>query len=186
MTSNRCYCGSQRLFSRCCEPYLLSAAVALTAEVLMRSRYSSFCTGHVDYLLATHHPSASSSGDREGLLQTIRATEWLNLLVIDKQKGQKKDTTGVVEFVAAYRSRLGPAAVSNAASNAASNTTGNVAQLHERSKFVREKGFVREKELVREKSRWFYLEGEILPPYQPKRSHPCWCGSGKPFKHCHG
>lgn len=48
------------------------------------------------------------------------------------------------------------------------------AQLHEKSRFVKHKG------------RWFYLEGERLPPLVPKRSEPCWCGSGKKFKQCHG
>ncbi|NEQ54934.1 MAG: zinc chelation protein SecC, partial [Leptolyngbya sp. SIO3F4] len=33
---------------------------------------------------------------------------------------------------------------------------------------------------------WFYLDGEMLPPILPKRNQPCWCGSGKKFKHCHG
>ena len=47
-------------------------------------------------------------------------------------------------------------------------------QLHERSKFVKENGC------------WFYLDGEMLPPILPKRNQPCWCGSGKKFKHCHG
>lgn len=49
-----------------------------------------------------------------------------------------------------------------------------VGQLHERSRFVREN------------KRWFYVDGDILPPILPKRSHLCWCGSGKKFKHCHG
>lgn len=47
-------------------------------------------------------------------------------------------------------------------------------QLHERSKFVKENG------------RWFYVDGAMLPPILPKRNQPCWCGSGRKFKHCHG
>jgi SEC-C motif-containing protein len=47
-------------------------------------------------------------------------------------------------------------------------------QIHERSRFVQHKG------------RWFYLDGDILPPLWPKRNEPCWCGSGKKFKACHG
>lgn len=47
-------------------------------------------------------------------------------------------------------------------------------QLHERSKFVKNN------------DRWFYVDGEMLPPVWPKRNQPCWCGSGKKFKHCHG
>lgn len=48
-------------------------------------------------------------------------------------------------------------------------------QLHERSRFVKEEG------------KWFYLDGEILPPVvaaKPGRNEPCPCGSGKKFKKC--
>lgn len=47
-------------------------------------------------------------------------------------------------------------------------------QLHERSNFVKESG------------QWFYVDGQILPPIKPKRGEPCWCGSGKKYKKCHG
>jgi SEC-C motif-containing protein len=49
-------------------------------------------------------------------------------------------------------------------------------QLHERSRFLREG------------ARWFYLDGEILPPLEEKvgRNAPCHCGSGKKFKRCCG
>ncbi len=50
-------------------------------------------------------------------------------------------------------------------------------QLHERSRFVKEAG------------RWFYIDGEILPPLpalKPGRNDPCSCGSGKKYKKCCG
>ena len=50
----------------------------------------------------------------------------------------------------------------------------NWGQLHERSRFIKENG------------RWFYVDGEMLPPILPQRNQACWCGSGKKFKHCHG
>lgn len=51
---------------------------------------------------------------------------------------------------------------------------GDAGQLHEQSRFVRENG------------RWYYMDGRILPPLEFKRSQPCWCGSGKKYKRCHG
>jgi len=48
-------------------------------------------------------------------------------------------------------------------------------QMHERSRFVKEDG------------RWFYLDGEIMPPASMKkvgRNDPCPCGSGKKYKKC--
>lgn len=52
--------------------------------------------------------------------------------------------------------------------------TNELGQLHERSEFVKIDG------------KWFYVEGEILPGTIPKRNEPCWCGSGKKYKKCHG
>ncbi|MGV2831009.1 YchJ family protein [Myxosarcina sp. GI1(2024)] len=47
-------------------------------------------------------------------------------------------------------------------------------QLHERSRFIKEGDL------------WLYLDGVLLPPIIPKRNEPCWCGSGKKYKKCHG
>ena len=102
----------------------------------MRSRYTAFCRGEVDYLIATHHPSKRQGDDRQSLTQTIAETEWLNLRVLaSREMGE----VGTVEFVAFFKAQ------------------GTLSQLHERSDFVR-------------------LE----------RNDPCWCGSGKKFKKCHG
>ena len=153
----------------------------------MRSRYSAFCQGNVDYLVETHHRDHRSPDERKSLGNSVKQTQWTNLIVVKTQQGQRKDKTGTVEFVAAYRSasllgiqvstdprttdpqttdlqKIGPKKISLKA----------IEQLHERSQFVREKG------------QWFYTNGEILPDYVPKRSHPCWCGSQIPFNHCHG
>jgi SEC-C motif-containing protein len=150
-----CPCGSTRAYGDCCEPYLAGTAIAPTAEALMRSRYTAFCQGRVDYLIATHHPTQRTPDERLSLSQTVQSTTWLGLTVLHTEAGQPEDDTGVVEFVAIYRD-------------------GAVGQLHERSRFRKQKG------------RWFYLEGDPLPPLTPKRHEPCWCGSGKKFKQCHG
>ncbi|NJL45208.1 MAG: hypothetical protein HC922_04545 [Leptolyngbyaceae cyanobacterium SM2_3_12] len=50
----------------------------------------------------------------------------------------------------------------------------SLGQVHERSRFSQQKG------------RWFYLDGDALPPIFPKPQAPCWCGSGKKYKACHG
>lgn len=149
-----CPCGNPRLYTTCCEPYILGTAIAPTAEALMRSRYSAYCRGNVDYLIATHHPSKRRLDSRHDLVKTINQVEWLKLIVVDTHQGTPQDAQGMVEFVAIYR-------------------VGKIEQLHERSQFVQQHG------------RWFYLEGEHLPPLWPKRNQPCWCGSSKKFKQCH-
>jgi SEC-C motif-containing protein len=152
MTVDLCPCGHGKPYSECCAPYVTGQALAPTAEALMRSRYTAYCLGQVDYLISTHHPTQRQPGDREHLTRTLLATTWLGLTLLDTHQGQPADTVGSVEFVARHRA----------------------GQIHERSRFQKQKG------------RWFYVEGDPLPPLEPKRSDPCWCGSGRKFKHCHG
>ena len=163
--SEKCPCGSRRPFAVCCEPYLAGEKTAPTAEALMRSRYTAFCKGEADYLVATHHPDTKQPDDRAALQKTMRNTEWTNLIVLNQTKGTSRDKTGTVEFVAACKSRRPLASVVAGQEK--------LAQLHERSRFVKANG------------QWLYTEGDILPDYRPKRADLCWCGSGKKFKQCH-
>lgn len=51
----QCYCKSGKLFSACCESILRVLEVPQTALALMRSRYTAYCLGDVNYLQATTH-----------------------------------------------------------------------------------------------------------------------------------
>lgn len=160
-----CPCGSKKTLANCCGLYLSGSAIAPTAEALMRSRYTAFHQGHIDYLIATHKTPDS----QVSLAQSIKRTRWLNLRIVNTKKGKAKDKTGIVEFVAAYQP---------AGSILSAQPVGEVMQMHERSHFIKSSG--------KSGDRWLYTTGEMLPPYQPKRTEPCWCGSHKKFKHCHG
>jgi len=46
----KCPCCSNRSFSECCEPFLVGKKIPGTPEELMRSRYSAYATGLVDYI----------------------------------------------------------------------------------------------------------------------------------------
>lgn len=155
MSQNLCPCGSLKAFGQCCQPFLEGHLNVPTPEALMRSRYTAFCRGHVDYLIATHHPSKRQADDTQTLQNTINGTEWLGLTVIKAPRPKPTDTVGFVEFAAFYK-------------------RDEFGQLHERSQFIKEGG------------RWYYLQGEILPTLTLKRNDPCWCGSGKKYKKCHG
>jgi SEC-C motif-containing protein len=50
----------------------------------------------------------------------------------------------------------------------------NIEQLHENSRFIRDN------------NQWYYLDGQILGPIKFSRNEPCWCGSQKKYKKCHG
>jgi SEC-C motif-containing protein len=99
MTS-ACHCGSGRGFDDCCAP-LLAGQVAASPEALMRSRYSAFVTGNVDYLGDTLAPEARADYDRSETEALVAAARWQGLEVrssgID-ETGEK----GHVEFVARY------------------------------------------------------------------------------------
>ncbi len=81
----------------------------------MRSRYTAFVVGDVEYLLATWHPST-----RPATLEADASLRWYGLDVVRTDRGGPLDTTGVVEFIARYRAE------------------GDRGELHETSRFSRE------------------------------------------------
>ena len=52
MIQQTCPCGKGS-YTQCCEPLHLGTAKALTAEQLMRSRYSAFALQQIDYIVQT-------------------------------------------------------------------------------------------------------------------------------------
>jgi len=80
----------------------------------MRSRYSAYGLGLIDYLLATWHAS-TSPGDLE-----LPPVKWLGLEV---RHAEAEGDAGVVEFVARLR-----------------DSSGRAQRLHETSRFVRQDG----------------------------------------------
>lgn len=115
MTSADCPCGSGRPDATCCHP-LHTGTPALTAESLMRSRFSAFALGLDAYLLATWHPST-----RPDSLDLDEAITWRRLQIVDTVAGGEDDETGIVEFRASFR-----------------DADGGAGLLHERSRFIRD------------------------------------------------
>ena len=134
---NHCPCGMERPIAECCGRFHSGQALPASPEELMRSRYSAFCVRDSEYLIETHHPSQHQSDDREHLTRTMESTEWLGLRILESTL--EGNNRGEVEFVAFYRQSGEP-------------DTSPPEQLHERSTFVRED------------ERWYYLDGEMLPP----------------------
>jgi len=131
----RCPCGSGKPFAFCCEPALSGRKPAATAEALMRSRYTAFALGAVDYLIRTTASRKRAPQDAELLAEQTQATIWTGLEIMATEAGKAGDQTGIVEFKASFDSPEGSAI------------------LHERSNFEREEG------------RWVYTDGdvELLP-----------------------
>ncbi len=114
---SRCPCLSGLTYDACCGPLHAGAAVAQTAEQLMRSRYSAFAVGDPDYLKATWHDST-----RPKALELDTDRRWYRLDILRTERGGPFDTDGVVEFRAYHRSPDGKGS------------------QHEVSRFVREDG----------------------------------------------
>ena len=111
-----CPCGSELPYRDCCARLhegLEQGVHAESPEALMRSRYSAYVVGLVDYLLATWHPS-TAPGELE-----LSPVKWIGL---DVRQSEQSGDAGVVEFVARCR------------------VNGRAERLHEISRFVREGG----------------------------------------------
>lgn len=94
-----CPCGSGEAYDACCGRLHRGAALAATAEELMRSRYSAFVAGDSVYLWRTWHPRTRP----DDLTLDTSTRTWTGLQVL----GSGEDW---VEFVASYDSPSGPGA----------------------------------------------------------------------------
>lgn len=80
MSSATCPCGSGNLPENCCGRYH-AGHPAPCAEALMRSRYSAYVLGLVDYLLDTTLPAQKAGLDRDAISQWSARSTWLGLEV---------------------------------------------------------------------------------------------------------
>jgi len=127
-----CPCGLGPGFADCCGPLLAGARQADTAVELMRSRYTAYVEGAVDYLIATTVAAARGRLDRAGLAGYCRTLRGISLRIIAVCGGGILEDSGVVEFAATLRAR------------------GRTFVQHERSRFMREHG------------RWVYIDGDVV------------------------
>ena len=158
-----CPCGKGESLESCCGPFLSHEKLPETAETLMRSRYTAYATGDVDYIIDTHDPDRRGEVDRKNTELWSKHSEWIGLEIVSTDKGQPEDEVGTVEFVARYKIK------------------GVKVEHRERALF-RKQG-----------SRWLFVDGVEVkgPPVrrtEPRvgRNDPCPCGSGKKYKKCHG
>lgn len=95
MVDNNCYCGSYNKYDTCCEPLIKGEKSALSAEALMRSRYSAYVTQKADYILASTHISQRKYYSFTEILQWASSNQWLKLEIL-------KATHDTVDFKAYY------------------------------------------------------------------------------------
>ncbi len=155
-----CPCASGKAFADCCAPFLDGKALPPTAEALMRSRYSAFATGNIEYLEESLMPGTRGDFDAAAVGEWSKSSEWTGLQIRSVEAGGVDDSEGHVEFVALFRQE------------------GADRVHHETGHFGRKDG------------RWYYVEGTMgsRPRTVIKigRNDPCTCGSGKKYKKCCG
>lgn len=156
-----CPCGSSVDYNECCEPYIKGEKAPETAEKLLRSRYSAYTKGEIDYIAETIHPEQLQYHDHKATQKWSEESKWHGLEVLNIEKGQEGDEEGLVEFKAKYTQKI------------------ETHTHHEMAIFKKEE------------DKWFFYDGEPVAPEQfvreqPKvgRNEPCPCGSGKKFKKC--
>ena len=160
---NNCPCGSNINYEECCRPIIKGERAAVTAEQLMRSRYSAYVKKEIDYILTSLHPESRSDYDEKSTRAWAESAEWHKFEILETSGGRAEDVEGQVEFAASY------------------SENGIEKEHHEISSFKKEDGS------------WYFVSGKLAPPKQfirsaPKvgRNDPCVCGSGKKFKKCCG
>lgn len=129
----------------------------------MRSRYSAYATGNIDWIERSQAPEGRQVMDRSATEEWSRKSIWKGLEILETRDGGPDDAEGVVEFKARYE------------------LAGQDTVHHEIATFRKEEGL------------WYFVDGlEIKPrPYRRAEprvgpNEPCPCGSGKKFKKCCG
>jgi SEC-C motif-containing protein len=94
-----CPCGNKKIYTECCGRFIDGTAFPATPEELMRSRYTAYSLGQIDYIEKTMRPPASDHFDAVREKSLVRDTHWDHLTVMNSSFDSNK---GYVEFIATY------------------------------------------------------------------------------------
>ncbi|PWY54975.1 hypothetical protein DGG96_14330 [Legionella qingyii] len=154
-----CPCGSQNKYELCCGLYLEKKQQPETPEQLMRSRYTAYSMGKIDYIKNTMKGKALMGFNELEAEQWAKSVTWISLDVLNSNTPDPDK--GFVEFAARYFE------------------DNRVKIIHELSEFHKENGRWFYVSGVHKQR----LEKTNKP--KVARNAPCPCGSGKKFKNCH-
>ena len=103
-----CPCGRKRTRDTCCGPLVEGVLRPDAAVDLMRSRYTAYCEGAVEYLLETTAADRRASLSPEALRTYCAGLRGVSLEILETEAGGPDDLTGTVTFRARLRSRGRP------------------------------------------------------------------------------
>ena len=149
-----CPCGSDMLFSECCEPYILQRKLPSSPEALMRSRFSAYVKKAYAYIVNTYTVASKQNLTVANIAEASKDTTWIKLEVMS---AYEQDEHGEVEFIAFYK------------------VGHRFYAMHELSRFIKE-----DKRWRYVNGDMLGKTGNI----NLGRNDTCLCGSGKKYKHC--
>jgi SEC-C motif-containing protein len=100
--SLKCPCGLDSDYQQCCGRYIHADAIPLTAEALMRSRYTAYALGHIEYIKKTMKGLPLENFDVHSALSWSKSVYWLKLEILETKS---KDDEAFVMFVASFVSK---------------------------------------------------------------------------------
>ena len=103
--SSACACGSGQLLSACCA-LLHTGQNALSAEQLMRSRYSAYVLGNIDYIVQTTAPALQALLDVPAITAWSAQNQW-QALSINRVQAKANSRHAQVAFTAAFTDQQG-------------------------------------------------------------------------------
>lgn len=106
MEAATCPCGSAVALADCCGRWH-AGAPAPSPEALMRSRYSAYCLGLIDYLVATTLPAQQAGLDRASISAWSAGSQWLGLTVESNEALPDDPAHAFVTFTARWRDASG-------------------------------------------------------------------------------
>lgn len=113
-----CACGSKKSYKLCCELIHKNIELAKTPLDLMKSRYTAYVLGDIDYLMLSHHSSTRPVSEKEEILNWTHSIEWKSLEIVESYKTLTDE--GFVTFKAHFIEK----GISNS--------------IHEKSRFLKE------------------------------------------------
>jgi SEC-C motif-containing protein len=160
-TDQICPCGSGLKTLNCCGLYIQAGKIAPTPEALMRSRYTAYTLGKVDYIEKTMLGNVLRDFNRIEAKEWANSAKWQKLEIIRTEKIDFQTET--VEFKAYYTIKQTPQI------------------LHEISEFKKQhdRWFYIKGTIPKEPT------AKLTTP-KIGRNDPCFCGSGKKYKKCCG
>ena len=115
----KCFCGLDKNFEECCGAIISGEKSALTAEELMRSRYSAYAVADGNYLVKSATKENRYESDISLIEEFCKNVKWLKL---DLLHVSQNEFDGIVEFKAYYLEN------------------SEIVLLHERSDFIKNDG----------------------------------------------